>query len=267
MARAVRQFRFADESVTIVRRPWRLAGSGATVAVALLTLSCAGMEARAQAPRPSFNCAKARTADERTICGDARLAELDRTAAQGYARVPSNLRENARTEAKELLAKRAKCGDDRLCILEQQVGAIETFSDLGAPVSVPPWVGAYRIALVTARGLPPEPGIPTQVGRCTVTKIAAISTRFGNVLGAQPSRVGNDEGTAVTFANKGGGVSYSYVRALAESRIGDDVLMCLVSIPQDCPPGDDRGRIYSGTNLRTKGSWQLSDSQHSCGGA
>ena len=25
-------------------------------------------------------------------------------------------------------------------------------------------------------------------------------------------------------------------------------MMCLVSIPEDCPPGDDRGRIYTTTN-------------------
>ena len=31
--------------------------------------------------------------------------------------------------------------------------------------------------------------------------------------------------------------------------------------------GDERGRVYSGTNLRTRGSWQLPDAQHMCGGA
>jgi len=237
------------------------------VTLAALALWCANIDARAQAPNPSFNCAKARSPDEQTICGDARLAELDQAVSLAYAQVPNNMREGARAEAKELLAARRQCGPDRLCILEQQVTAIETFSGFGAPVPVPPWVGAYRIELVTARGLPPEAGIPTRVGRCTVTKIAEITTRFGNALRGPPSSNDVDEGSAVAFANQGRGVSYSYVGALAASRVGDEVLMCLVSIPKNCPPGDDRGRVYSGTNLRTKGSWQLPDAQHSCGGA
>ena len=43
--------------------------------------------------------------------------------------------------------------------------------------------------------------------------------------------------------------------------------MCLTSIPKHCPPGDDRGRKYTATNLRTRGSWSMADSQHMCGGA
>lgn len=237
------------------------------IAFAAMALCYAGTQAYAQAPKPGFNCAKARTADEKTICADARLAELDRAVSLAYAQVPSNLREGAKGDAKELLAARAKCGDDRLCILEQQVGAIETFSGLGAPVRVPPWVGAYRLDLVKAKGLPPEPGIPTQVGHCTLTKITEITTRFGGKLGATRPAPGEDHGTVVTYENKLVGISYGYEEGVAQSRVGDEALVCLVSIPQNCPPGDDRGRMYSGTNLRTKSSWQLSDSQHMCGGA
>src|SRR5690242_14825750 len=142
----VRGFRIAHAGMTIVRRRWGVAGwSAAAALAAFAVLSAAGIDARAQAPKPSFDCAKARTADERTICSDSRLAELDRTVSLAYARVPNNSRESARTEAKELLVKRGQCGVDRLCILEQQVGAIELFSDLGAAASVPHWVGAYRI--------------------------------------------------------------------------------------------------------------------------
>src|SRR5690348_8161512 len=158
--------------------------AGATLVA--LAMSCAGT-ARAQAPKPSFNCAKARTADERTICSDARLAELDRAVSLAYAHVPDNMREGAKGEAKELLAARGKCRDDRLCILEQQVGAITLFANLGAPVRVPPWVGAYRLDLVKARGLAAEPGIPTEIGHCTMTKITSVGTRFGDKLGARPT--------------------------------------------------------------------------------
>jgi hypothetical protein len=32
-------------------------------------------------------------------------------------------------------------------------------------------------------------------------------------------------------------ISYSYIAAIADAHIGDEVLLCLVSLPKDCPPG------------------------------
>ena len=43
--------------------------------------------------------------------------------------------------------------------------------------------------------------------------------------------------------------------------------MCLKSVPKHCPPGDERGKVYTVTNLRTHQSFSLSDSPHECGGA
>ena len=100
--------------------------------------------------------------------------------------------------------------------------------------------------------------LPAQVGQCSQTAISRVGTRLEGAA---------DSGSAVWFANKGGQVSYEAVPAITRSRTGDPVKMCLVSIPQDCPPGDSRGRIYQTTNLRTHESWRLPDSQHSCGGA
>lgn len=40
-----------------------------------------------------------------------------------------------------------------------------------------------------------------------------------------------------------------------------------MSLPQHCPPGDNRGKIYTTTNMRTVKSWTLPDSEHRCGGA
>jgi hypothetical protein len=51
------------------------------------------------------------------------------------------------------------------------------------------------------------------------------------------------------------------------SRVGDRVRICLVSIPKGCPPGDERGRAYATTNLRTGAAWTRRDSAHLCGGA
>lgn len=43
--------------------------------------------------------------------------------------------------------------------------------------------------------------------------------------------------------------------------------MGLIFVPKDCPPGDDRGRVYETTNLRTHEVWQTHDDPHMCGGA
>jgi hypothetical protein len=51
------------------------------------------------------------------------------------------------------------------------------------------------------------------------------------------------------------------------SKPRDPVKLCLISIPKNCPPGDNRGKVYTATNLRTKKTFTLPDSQHSCGGA
>ncbi len=76
-----------------------------------------------------------------------------------------------------------------------------------------------------------------------------------------------DSGSGVEFANGMGQVSYDVLPGIANSRVGDPVRICLVSVPENCPPGDDRGRVYSGTNLRTNETWTAPDSQHMCGGA
>lgn len=100
--------------------------------------------------------------------------------------------------------------------------------------------------------------LPTRIGQCARTTISRVGTRLEGVAGS---------GSALQFANSGYQVSYEVVPAVGRSRVGDPVTMCLVSIPQDCPSGDTRGRIYRTTNLRTRESWQLPDSEHSCGGA
>jgi hypothetical protein len=62
-------------------------------------------------------------------------------------------------------------------------------------------------------------------------------------------------------------ISYEIIPQIHRPRVGDKVTLCLVSLPENCSPGDDRGKIYRAINLRTGGSWQAPDSQHMCGGA
>ena len=106
--------------------------------------------------------------------------------------------------------------------------------------------------------------IPTRVGACARTTIRQVTQRLEDGV---THRVIPGSGSVVVFANGLYQVSYEQVRAVNRSRRGDPVITCLVELPQDCPPGDDRGKVYRTTNLRTHQSWTLPDSQHSCGGA
>lgn len=99
--------------------------------------------------------------------------------------------------------------------------------------------------------------LPTKVGACTETTIKEVSTRLGTP----------DSGTVVQYANWLIQISYETIAPATRSKPGDKVNVCLVSLPENCPKGDDRGKVYKATNLRTNESWEAPDSQHSCGGA
>ena len=117
-------------------------------------------------------------------------------------------------------------------------------------------------AMLAAPALAGE--LPKKVGGCAKTTIKSVETRLVDGTTNQPIP---NSGSAVTFANGGAQVSYETVPAIEQSRAGDPVQLCLVSIPRNCPKGDDRGRIYKSTNLRTHKTWRLPDSEHVCGGA
>ncbi len=99
--------------------------------------------------------------------------------------------------------------------------------------------------------------LPTEIGACSGTTITEIGYRLGDP----------DTGSAISYANGGVQISYDTIAEIHRSKIGDAVTLCLVSVPEDCPPDDDRGKVYRATNLRTGESWEAPDSQHSCGGA
>jgi hypothetical protein len=106
--------------------------------------------------------------------------------------------------------------------------------------------------------------LPSREGACVWTKIARVEQRLQEGEHGPPVP---DSGSAVVFDNGGYQVSYEEVGAVNRSHRGDRALMCLVTIPHPCPPGDNRGRVYTTTNLRTMESWTLPDAEHMCGGA
>jgi hypothetical protein len=122
----------------------------------------------------------------------------------------------------------------------------------------------YAGVLLLPAGIAAADPLPTQIGQCTNTTIKDVTTRLVDGGTNKPIR---DSGSAVDFVNGGYQVSYDTIPEITQSRAGDPVTMCLVSIPQGCPPGDKRGRTYKTTNLRTHGSWTLPDAEHMCGGA
>lgn len=95
-------------------------------------------------------------------------------------------------------------------------------------------------------------------GDCVNTTVAEIGSR----LAGAP-----DSGSAIQYANGLGQVSYELVPGIQQAQVGDTITLCLVSLPQDCPPGDDRGKTYNAVDQRTGLSWQEADSSHECGGA
>jgi hypothetical protein len=106
--------------------------------------------------------------------------------------------------------------------------------------------------------------LPSRPGTCAWSKIKRVAHRL------QEDKDGPfvpDSGSAVDFANGGHQVWYQELDAVHHSRAGDQVMICLVSVPQHCPKGDNRGRMYTTTNLRTFESWTMPDAEHQCGGA
>jgi len=133
-------------------------------------------------------------------------------------------------------------GYDDMCYTEPQGG--ETYVD-GFSLPVP--------------NLATSSVLPTEIGQCSKTTISKIGNRFFD-----DSNIG---GTAIEYANSGYQVSYDTIWGSKDSVVGDEVYLCLVSVPENCPTGDDRGKVYSSINLRNGKYWKGQDSQHSCGGA
>lgn len=102
--------------------------------------------------------------------------------------------------------------------------------------------------------------LPDKILSCGGSSITSIRSRL-------EGDTNMSTGFHVSFKNGGVTIDYETPNAVRTSKVGDHVLVCLVYIPKQCPPGDNRGRAYTVTNLRTLTSWTARDSQHSCGGA
>jgi hypothetical protein len=123
---------------------------------------------------------------------------------------------------------------------------------------------ALAIGIGLVAGTAAADSLPPVPGTCARTFISAIGQRLTDGSTGQPIP---GSGSAVNFANGGYQVSYDEVQAIDQAQVGDPVVLCLVRLPQNCPPGDERGKVYATVDLRTLLFWVLPDSEHSCGGA
>jgi uncharacterized protein len=218
----------------------------------------------ARAGGPSFDCTAAMLPAEAAICSDPNLAQMDVIIAKAYRHYTPEFGDKTAI-GRALIADRNACGHDVACIASVEVNALETYQ------ATAEWATAYMTELVTrkaashaAASLPgAEEAAPATIGACAMTHIAGRGSRFSETIPDED----NGEGSRVGYVNGVSLVSYDHEAAIVDSRLGDQVVTCLISTPRDCPAGDDRGKGYITLNLRTKGVWNFGDSQHMCGGA
>jgi uncharacterized protein len=220
----------------------------------------------ARADGPSFDCRKASLPAEKAVCADPQLSAIDALVAKAFKDFMPTFGGDKRKIARELVGDRNACKDDVACIVSAQNNALQTYGQ------APSWVQDYNIALIGKKALDVaarNPGaadqpLPSSIGQCAPTHIKTLTTRLGD----DPLETASPEaGSAATFTNGGTAVSYDREPGLASSKVGDPVIMCLVSIPRDCPKDDGRGRVYYSVDLTANGTWALPDSEHLCGGA
>lgn len=212
---------------------------------------------------PSFDCKLARTLDEKTICSNPYLAQIDSLVAHAY-RTNETEFQTKKSIVSRSLKHRAECGEDDACIASVQLSAYRAYK------ATEPWVSNYVRGLVSSRAallakglIEGVAGIPAKHAQCSRTRIKSVTTRFGEAV-----TYDNDaDGTAVTYENGGFVISYDREEGLYSAKEGQPVIMCLLSVPYDCPDGDDRGRFYYTLSLEANADWVVADAHHMCGGA
>lgn len=110
----------------------------------MLTWSLCGPALAAE--RPSFDCAKAATPTEKAICGNDRLARLDRAIAKGLLGLKDSFGEMIE-EQKAFLAKRDTCGADVACLAREMDSRRAALALEPHKASRDPrerWVGTYK---------------------------------------------------------------------------------------------------------------------------
>jgi uncharacterized protein len=196
----------------------------------------------------SFDCRKASTLVENVICSDNEISALDDSLSAAYSSaLAEGKADKIKREQKKWLKKRNSC-KDKECVKKQYVQRINELSNLNQ--------------------------LSLKVGDCIDSKIVGKFTRFegavageggGEVIVELEKKVGLYLQSVAGLSENANQDKYMY--STADFSKGDKVKLCLVALPDNCPPGDDRGKVYSVTNYKNKKSFVGIDSWHSCGGA
>ncbi|KRB62053.1 hypothetical protein ASE04_19410 [Rhizobium sp. Root708] len=206
-----------------------------------------------------FNCSRAKTPDEKLVCHDPLLSHLDDLFNARYAankKLASSNDDNH--AARNFLADRRECRDDRPCVLSAYLAILWEISpdknDFMSEISAQSLANGQQSS---------TSAIPTKIGQCTMTSVTDVHPRVG-AEGVPTTDQDFDSGTGIDYANDGYQVSYFREDALIDSKAGDPVEMCLVEIDRDCDPDED-GHLFLVTNNRTHQTWILPEAQHKCG--
>ncbi|WP_245292955.1 lysozyme inhibitor LprI family protein [Rhizobium acidisoli] len=117
-----------------------------------------------------FDCSKAGSADEKIVCGDSQLSRLDELFNQRYAaqKKAAPDEDNVHT-ARNFLADRRDCADNRSCILSAYLAVLWNISpdknDFMQGISARSLAGSQ---------LPEATAIPAKAGRCATTSVLEV---------------------------------------------------------------------------------------------
>jgi uncharacterized protein len=209
----------------------------APLALAGLAAGCLATGAFTRAHGASFDCAKAASPSEVAICADRTLSALDSQLGAAYTQRVAGEPALRQIERGWIAVRNVGCGRSVACLTR---------------------LTRWQLAWLQSGAAQPPMGLPRTPGACSLSRIIEVGTRLEG---------GPGSGSLVVEANGAEQVSYDQIPAADRSRVGDVALVCLIDLPHNCPPGDDRGKVYGVANLRTLGSWSMPDSEHLCGGA
>ena len=120
--------------------------------------------AGAVASAPSFDCSKAKRADEIAICGDPRLGELDRLIAGADDALRSSRgRESADAISIRFWYQRGACQSDAPCVGKVQIEELEAFQAAGVSLDLPFWARPAPTYQPTPIHVPTPTYTPTPV--------------------------------------------------------------------------------------------------------
>jgi uncharacterized protein len=210
----------------------------------------------ARPSRPSFDCSDAKSPDEATICSHDKLARLDGEIAVAAKGAGGYRTGHDGSNDLDYLKERRNCGSDAACILDVQAREVSILNSDRMLIPMPKWIGSYRLSLLRGDRTKFVASLPKAIGACTRTKIVGITSRSGD-----PTKLPEKDVNfrmSVEYDDNGFQISFGYVADLAASFPGDDVVLCLDAVPQYCL-WNEHVKIFSATNIRTKGSWIMPD--------